>query len=114
MPEPLGARERIADAIGPAMSAGLQGAVLEGVEGERHIGAWVGWIAEVVAVQVVQPIAEERDAFADRVDTLSGVAKSHKEGRREALRDVTRLEARVAELEAEVALLRATAAAPGV
>jgi hypothetical protein len=107
VPEPLGPQERIADTIRPAMVTGLQGAVLQGPEGERHIGAWVSWIAEVVAVQVVQPIADERDAFADRVDTLSEVAKRNKEGRLDALQDVQRLESRVAELEAEVELLRA-------
>ncbi|WP_030271056.1 hypothetical protein [Streptomyces sp. NRRL B-24484] len=109
MPEPFGPQQRIAEAIGPAMVSGLRGAVLRDSEGERHIAAWVDWIAEVVALQVVQPIAEERDAFADRVDTLSEVAKRNKEGRRDALRDVSRLESRVAELEAEVTLLRAAA-----
>ncbi|MEV0535970.1 hypothetical protein [Kitasatospora sp. NPDC050463] len=58
----------------------------------------------------MQPIAAERDAFADRVDTLTYVAKRHKEGYLDAVRDVQRLKARVAELEAEVTQLRA----PGV
>ncbi|MGW4895316.1 hypothetical protein ACWEQL_24055 [Kitasatospora sp. NPDC004240] len=106
MTEQHGPQRRIADAIRPAMLEGLKNAELTGDQGAEHINAWVDWIAAVVVGQVVQPIAAERDAFADRVDTLSHVARRHKEGYQEAARDVRRLEARVAELEAEVTRLR--------
>ncbi|AUG81967.1 hypothetical protein CFP65_7386 [Kitasatospora sp. MMS16-BH015] len=106
MTEQPGPQQRIADAIRPAMLDGLQDAELIGAPGAVRINQWVDWIAAVVAGHVVGPIAAERDAFADRVDTLTEVARRHKEGYREAARDVQLLEARVAELEAEVARLR--------
>ncbi|WP_405014860.1 hypothetical protein [Kitasatospora sp. NBC_01539] len=106
MTEPSGPHRRIADTIRPAMMEGLHGATLHGSDGAQHIAAWVDWIAEAVTVHVVQPIADERDAFADRVDTLSHVAQNHKKAYSAAARDVQRLEARVAELEAEVEQLR--------
>ena len=52
------------------------------------------------------------DAFADRVDTLSEVAKRHKANYLEAVQDVQRLTARVTELEAELAGLREPSAEP--
>ncbi|MFB7613553.1 hypothetical protein [Kitasatospora sp. NPDC056181] len=110
MTEQPGPQQRIADAIRPAMLAGLQDAALIGEQGTGRINEWVDWIAAVIAGQVVQPIAAERDAFADRVDTLTDVAKRHKEGYKDAARDVQRLDARVAELEAEVTRLRAAGA----
>ncbi|MCU7825960.1 hypothetical protein [Kitasatospora sp. DSM 101779] len=106
MTEQPGPQRRIADAIRPAMLNGLQDAELIGAPGTELINAWVDWIASVVAGQVVEPIAAERDAFADRVDTLTQVARRHKEGYKDAARDVQLLEARVAELEAEVTQLR--------
>ncbi|MEV6208239.1 hypothetical protein [Kitasatospora sp. NPDC051914] len=117
MTEQHGPQQRIADAIRPAMLNGLQGAELIGAPGIERINEWVDWIAAVIAGEVVQPIAAERDAFADRVDTLTDVARRNKEGYRGAARDVQLLEARVAELEAEVAQLRVPGvvlAGPGV
>ncbi|MDH6114980.1 outer membrane murein-binding lipoprotein Lpp [Kitasatospora sp. MAP12-15] len=97
-----GLQQRIADTIRPAMLAGLQDIALHGAAGHQRINEWADWIAGAVAFQVADPLAAERDAFADRVDTLSAVAKRHKEAYREAAADVQRLEARVAELEAEL------------
>ncbi|MFF4341173.1 hypothetical protein ACFY00_14700 [Kitasatospora sp. NPDC001540] len=113
MTEQPGPQQRIADAIRPAMLNGLQDAELIGAPGTGRINEWVDWIAAVVVGQVVQPIVAERDAFADRVDTLTHLARRHKEGHQDAARDVRVLEARVAELEAEVARLRADEAGPG-
>ncbi|WP_371494572.1 hypothetical protein OG871_05485 [Kitasatospora sp. NBC_00374] len=110
MTEQPGPQQRIADAIRPAMLNGLQDAELIGNPGTERINEWVDWIAAVIAGQVVQSIAAERDVFADRVDTLTHVARRNKEGYKDAARDVQRLEARVAELEAEVTQLRT----PGV
>ncbi|PBC71123.1 hypothetical protein BX265_5703 [Streptomyces sp. TLI_235] len=117
MTEQPGPQQRIADAIRPAMLNGLQDADLIGAPGAERINQWVDWIAAVIAGHVVEPIAAERDAFADRVDTLTHVARRHKEGYKDAARDVQLLEARVAELEAEVTRLRAPGvlpAGPGV
>ncbi|GAA2796824.1 hypothetical protein GCM10010441_22580 [Kitasatospora paracochleata] len=111
MTEQSGPQQRIADAIRPAMLNGLQDAQLIGAAGAERINQWVDWIAAVVAGHVVQPIAAERDAFADRVDTLTDVARRHREGYRDATRDVQLLETRVADLEAEVAQLRGTGVA---
>lgn len=102
-----GLPQRIADAIRPAMLDGLQDATLHGAAGRQRINEWADWIAGTVAFQVAGPIAAERDAFADRVDTLSDVAKRHKDAYRDAAVQAQRLEARVAELEAELAGLRA-------
>ncbi|MFG2819902.1 hypothetical protein ACGFX4_10795 [Kitasatospora sp. NPDC048365] len=114
MTEQPGPQQRIADTIRPAMLHGLQDAELIGGPGTERINQWVDWIAAVVAGQVVQSIAAERDAFADRVDTLTHVARRHKEGYKDATRDVQRLEVRIAELEAELTQLRALGAgAPG-
>ncbi|MGW4648656.1 hypothetical protein [Kitasatospora sp. NPDC004289] len=106
MTEQPGPQQRIAEVIRPAMLDGLQDAHLTGRPGTELINQWADWIAAVVAGQVVQSIAAERDAFADRVDTLSQVAKRNLEGQKDAAREVQRLEARVAELEAELTRLR--------
>ncbi|WP_035803235.1 hypothetical protein [Kitasatospora mediocidica] len=106
-----GLPQRIADAIRPAMLDGLQDATLHGAAGRQRINEWADWIAGTVAFQVAGPIAAERDAFADRVDTLSDVAKRHKDAYRDAAAQAQRLESRVAELEAELAALRADDAA---
>ncbi|MER5640576.1 hypothetical protein ABT095_26965 [Kitasatospora sp. NPDC002227] len=114
MTEQPGPQQRIADTIRPAMLNGLQDVSLIGDPGTERINQWVDWIAAVIAGQVVHSIAAERDAFADRVDTLTHLARRHQEGYKEAARDVQRLEARVAELEAELTQLRAPGAvAPG-
>ncbi|MDH6131963.1 hypothetical protein P3T37_001348 [Kitasatospora sp. MAA4] len=105
-----GLPQRIADAIRPAMLDGLQDATLHGAAGRQRINEWADWIAGTVAFQVAGPIAAERDAFADRVDTLSDVAKRHKDAYRDAAAQAQRLEARVAELERELAGLRAGSA----
>ncbi|MFI5527278.1 hypothetical protein ACIA8O_01855 [Kitasatospora sp. NPDC051853] len=110
MTEQPGPQQRIADTIRPAMLDGLQDAQLIGSRGTELINQWADWIAAVVAGQVLQPITAERDAFADRVDTLSQVARRNLDGYKEATRDVQRLEARVAELEAELVRLRAPGA----
>ncbi|WP_327065426.1 hypothetical protein [Kitasatospora sp. NBC_01302] len=110
MTEQPGPQQRIADTIRPAMLNGLQDVELIGDPGTECINEWVDWIAAVVAGQVVQSIAAERDAFADRVDTLTLVARRNQEGCKDATRDVQRLEARVAELEAELTQLRAPGA----
>ncbi|WP_263165455.1 hypothetical protein [Streptomyces sp. SCSIO ZS0520] len=47
-----------------------------------------------------QAVRAERNAFADRVDTLTAVAKSNKRHVQEMYRETVRLSARVAELEA--------------
>ncbi|GAA2156459.1 hypothetical protein GCM10009760_57450 [Kitasatospora kazusensis] len=91
------------------MLLGLQDAELVGPTGTERINEWADWIAAAVAQTVVHPITAERDAFADRVDTLSQIAKRHKDGYTEAVGDVQKLEARVADLEAELAQLRAAA-----
>lgn len=110
MTEQPGPQQRIADTIRPAMLNGLQDAELIGSLGTERINQWVDWIAAVVAGQVVQSIAAERDAFADRVDTLTDLARRNQQGYKDATRDVQRLEARVAELEAELTQLRAPGA----
>ncbi|WP_405016545.1 hypothetical protein OHV05_05075 [Kitasatospora sp. NBC_00070] len=107
MTVPPTATQRIAETIRPAMLQGLQNADLGGAAGTQHINAWADWIAEAVFHTAVQPLAVERDAFADRVDTLSEVAKRHKANYLDAVQDVQRLNSRVAELEAELAELRA-------
>ncbi|MFB7664882.1 hypothetical protein ACFC1R_13165 [Kitasatospora sp. NPDC056138] len=106
MSEQTALAQRIADTIRPAMLSGLQDAQLHGPGGAQHISNWADWIAATVAEHVVQPIAAERDAFADRVDTLSHIAKRHKEGYADAVRDKQQLEARIEALEAELAQLR--------
>jgi hypothetical protein len=106
MTEQPTATQRIAETIRPAMLQGLQNADLGGPAGTQHINAWADWIAEAVFHTAVQPLATERDAFADRVDTLSDIAKRHKADYLDAVQDVQRLTARVTELEAELAVLR--------
>ncbi|WP_457032312.1 hypothetical protein [Kitasatospora sp. P5_F3] len=112
MTEQPTATQRIAETIRPAMLQGLQNADLGGAAGTQHINAWADWIAEAVFHTAVQPLATERDAFADRVDTLSEVAKRHKANYLDAVQDVQRLTTRVTELEAELAELRETPAEP--
>ncbi|BFV60303.1 hypothetical protein KCMC57_up54070 [Kitasatospora sp. CMC57] len=112
MTEQPTATQRIAETIRPAMLQGLQNADLGGPSGTQHINAWADWIAEAVFHTVVQPLAAERDAFADRVDTLSEIAKRHKTDYLDAVQDVQRLTARVTELEAELAALREPSAEP--
>ncbi|WP_441247855.1 hypothetical protein [Kitasatospora sp. McL0602] len=98
--------QQIAATIRPAMLNGLQDAELHGPVGTQRINEWADWIAEAVAQTIVQPITAERDAFADRVDTLSHIAKRHKDAYADATRDLQQLEGRIAELEAELRALR--------
>lgn len=107
MTEQPSTAQRIAETIRPSMLVGLQDASLTGPAGAQRINEWVDWIGEAVAQAVVQPLVSERDAFADRVDTLSHIAKRHKDGYAEAVGDVQKLEARVAELEADLAKVHA-------
>ncbi|MFE2727842.1 hypothetical protein [Kitasatospora sp. NPDC059327] len=109
MTEQSGPQRSIADMIRRPMLTGLQDAQLIGPPGTTRINEWVDWIAAVVAGQIVLPIAGERDAFADRVDTLSEVGKRNKQLYRDAAQEAQQLKARVAELEAELARLRSPA-----
>ncbi|MDH6576849.1 hypothetical protein [Kitasatospora sp. MAP5-34] len=109
MTEPSAYAQQIAAVIRPAMLTGLQEAELLGPVGTQRINEWADWISEAIAQAVVQPITAERDAFADRVDTLSHIAKRHKDGYADAVADVQKLEIRITELEAELAELRAAA-----
>ncbi|MFI8086439.1 hypothetical protein ACIF6L_37290 [Kitasatospora sp. NPDC086009] len=109
MTEQSGPQRSIADMIRRPMLTGLQDAELIGPLGTTRINEWVDWIAAVVAGHIVQPIASERDAFADRVDTLSEVGKRNKQLYRDAAQEAQQLRSRVAELEAELARLRAPA-----
>ncbi|MGV9271060.1 hypothetical protein ACWDRR_41220 [Kitasatospora sp. NPDC003701] len=109
MTEQSGPQRSIADMIRRPMLTGLQDAELIGPLGTTRINEWVDWIAAVVAGQIVQPIVHERDAFADRVDTLSDVGKRNKQLYRDAAQEAQQLKSRVAELEAEVAQLRSPA-----
>ncbi|MFJ9953472.1 hypothetical protein [Kitasatospora sp. NPDC091207] len=109
MTEQSGPQRSIADMIRRPMLTGLQDAQLIGPPGTTRINEWVDWIAAVVAGQIVLPIAGERDAFADRVDTLSEVGKRNKQLYRDAAQEAQQLKARVAELEAELARLRSAA-----
>jgi hypothetical protein len=72
---------RIDAAIRPNMLLGLQDAELDGPGGTKRIGEWAGWIAATVA-ETVQPELDaaraERNAFADRLDTLTTVAEGNK------------------------------------
>lgn len=106
MTEQPTAAQRIAETIRPAMLQGLQNADLRGATGAQHINDWVDWIAEAADHTAVQPLAVERDAFADRVDTLSEIAKRHRAECLEAVQDAQQLRTRVAELEAQLAQLQ--------
>ncbi len=110
MTEPSAQAQQIAAVIRPSMLAGLQDAELLGPAGTQRINEWADWIAEVVAQAVLHPITAERDAFADRVDTLSHIAKRNKDAAAEAVGERQGLETRVAELEAELTRLRVTGA----
>ncbi|MFF1908473.1 hypothetical protein [Kitasatospora sp. NPDC058218] len=109
MTEQSGPQRSIADMIRRPMLTGLQDAELIGPLGTTRINEWVDWIAAVVAGQIVLPIVHERDAFADRVDTLSDVGKRNKQLYRDAAQEAQQLRSRIAELEAEVAQLRSPA-----
>ncbi|MEV0537108.1 hypothetical protein [Kitasatospora sp. NPDC050463] len=109
MTEQSGPQRSIADMIRRPMLTGLQDAELIGPLGTTRINEWVDWIAAVVAGQIVLPIVHERDAFADRVDTLSDVGKRNKQLYRDAAQEAQQLRTRIAELEAEVAQLRSPA-----
>jgi hypothetical protein len=74
--------ERIAEVIRPRMLIGLQDAELHDGPGTERINEWAtsiaNWAAEVVRPEVAR-LRAERDQFADRVDTLTAVAKSNKQ-----------------------------------